>query len=140
MTEQKNKIFRKKSLDRISSPEQLTEYLKIANPEIWALLAAIVIMLAGLFAWSMAGRLETMADGYAIVKNGLAEITITDIDKNKISSGMIVRFGKDEYEISNVDTDNNGRIVAFAPVNKANGKYDVKIITESIHPIKFLFE
>ena len=30
-----DQIFRKKSLDRISSPEQLNDYIRVANPGIW---------------------------------------------------------------------------------------------------------
>ena len=64
---------------------------------------------------------------------------MTDSSKGEISSGMTVRIGNDEYRISSVEKDEFGRIVAFAPVNEADGKYDVKIVTESIHPIEFLF-
>ena len=36
MAEQENgTLFRQKTLDRISSPEQLTDYLRITNPGIW---------------------------------------------------------------------------------------------------------
>lgn len=33
-----DQIFRKKSLDRISSPEQLNDYIRVANPGIWMIL------------------------------------------------------------------------------------------------------
>ncbi len=47
MSEQGNtSFFRKKSLDRISSPEQLTDYLRVTNPGIWIFLAAVVVLLA----------------------------------------------------------------------------------------------
>ena len=140
MAEQKAGIFRKKSIDRISSPEQLTDYLRVTNPGIWTILAVVIILLAGLFAWSMVGDLETVADGTAIVENGTAQIMVTDTVNSKLEAGMIVRIGDAEYTISTVEADDYGRNVAFAPVDKANGKYDVKIVTESIHPIQFLFE
>lgn len=139
MAEQKTEIFRKKSLDRISSPEQLTDYLRVTNPGIWVLLASVIMLLGGLFAWSMVGNLETLADATAMVKDGQAQIMLTDTGKGEINSGMTVRFDGDEYDIATVEKDDSGRIVAFAPVDEADGKYDVKIVTESIHPIKFLF-
>ena len=37
-----DQIFRKKSLDRISSPEQLNDYIRVANPGIWMILAAVI--------------------------------------------------------------------------------------------------
>lgn len=140
MPENKAGIFRQKSIDRISSPEQLSDYLKVTTPGIWALLAAIILLLGGLFAWSMVGNLETVADGVAVVENGTAQIMVTDTAYSEITSGMTVRIGNDEYSIATVEKDEYGRAVAFAPIDKADGKYDVKIVTESIHPIKFLFD
>ena len=46
-----DQIFRKKSLDRISSPEQLNDYIRVANPGIWMILAAVIILLAGVCVW-----------------------------------------------------------------------------------------
>ena len=139
MAEQKSNIFRQRSLDRISSPEQLTDYLRVTNPGIWVLLAAVIMLLGGLFAWSMVGNLETLTDGVALVENGQAQIIVTDSGKGEITSDMTVRIDSDEYEIATVEKDDFGRTVALAPVNEADGKYDVKIVIESIHPIKFLF-
>ena len=70
MSEQKPSIFRQRSLERISSPEQLTDYLKVTNIGVWVILAAVIILLAGLFVWSMVGNLETITDGVAVVKDG----------------------------------------------------------------------
>ncbi len=139
MAEQNSGIFRQSSIDRISSPEQLTDYLKVTNPGIWILLAAVILLLGGLFAWSMVGNLETVADGVAVVEDGQAVIMVTDTSKGEITSGMTVRIGDDEYSIATVESDDYGRTVAYAPIDKTDGKYDVKIVTESIHPIKFLF-
>ncbi|MBR1383684.1 MAG: hypothetical protein IJ555_07740 [Ruminococcus sp.] len=140
MAEQNSGIFRKSSMDRISSPEQLTDYLKVTNPGIWVLLAAVILLLGGLFAWSMVGNLETVADGVAVIDDGQAVIMVTDTSKGEIASGMTVRIGDDEYSIATVESDDYGRTVAYAPIDKTDGKYDVKIVTESIHPIKFLFD
>ena len=70
ISEQKPSIFRQRSLERISSPEQLTDYLKVTNIGVWVILAAVIILLAGLLVWSMVGNLETITDGVAVVKDG----------------------------------------------------------------------
>ena len=139
MAEEKQSIFRQKSLDHISSPEQLTDYLKVTNPGIWSLLAAVIILIGGIFAWSMTGRLETVKDSVAIVQQGQATIMLTDTSNTELKAGMPVRIGDDEYIISSVTKDEYGRVIAYAPIDKADGQYDVKVVTESIHPIKFLF-
>ena len=40
-----NSIFRKKSLERVQSPEQLNDYIKVANPGVWLVLIAVIIFL-----------------------------------------------------------------------------------------------
>ena len=54
-----DKIFRKKSVDKMSSPEQLNDYIKVTSPGIWMVLAAIAILLAGVCVWGIFGKLET---------------------------------------------------------------------------------
>ncbi len=138
MGEQASGIFRKKALDNIKSPDQLTDYLQVANPGIWVLLAAVIILLGGLFVWSAAGTLETISYGVAEVKEGQAVIMVTENNGKEVASGMTVRIGNDEYEVSKVEKDEYGRSLAYAPVKISDGKYDVRIVTESIHPIQFL--
>ena len=36
-------IFRKKSLERIASPDKLDDYLKVTSPSVWVILAALFI-------------------------------------------------------------------------------------------------
>ena len=57
-------IFRQKSLDRVSSPDQLNDYIRVTTPSVWLVLAALVVLLAGMLAWSVLGRVEAVnADG-----------------------------------------------------------------------------
>ena len=140
MAEQNPGFFRQKSIERITSPEQLNSFLRVTNPGIWLLLVAVIVLLCGLFAWSMVGNLETVSDGVAVIENGTAQIMITDSSGGELGTGMTVRIGDEEYSITTVGKDEYGRKVAQAPIDKADGKYDVKVVTESIHPIKFLFE
>ena len=139
MAEQKEKIFRKESLERISSPEQLTDYLRVTNPGIWIVLASIIILLGGLIAWSMVGNLETVTDSVAVIENGRAKLIVNDRTYSEITSGMTIRIDDDEYCISSVDKDEYGRTIAYAEIDKTDGRYEAEIVTESVHPIKFLF-
>ena len=49
MTENESTVFRKMALERISSPEQLTDYLCVTNPGIWVLLAVAFLLLGALY-------------------------------------------------------------------------------------------
>ncbi len=49
-------IFRKKSMDRISNPEALNDYIRVTAPSVWIVLIALVVLLVGMLAWSVLGR------------------------------------------------------------------------------------
>ena len=51
-------IFRPRSLERISSPEQLNDYIRVTTPGVWLVLAALVVLLAGMLAWSILGTVS----------------------------------------------------------------------------------
>lgn len=53
----KRSVFRKKNLDKVFSPEQLNDYIKVSNPSIWIVLAAVIILLIALFAWAFLGMI-----------------------------------------------------------------------------------
>ena len=134
MAEDKTSIFRKKSIEDISSPEQINDYLRVTTPGVWIVLAAIIILIMGLFAWSMAGSLETYADGVAYVENGQALITVSTENRNLIEEDMPVIIDEAEFTIASVEY--NGK--AYAEVALEDGSYDAIIVVERIHPVQFL--
>lgn len=50
-----SELFREKSLERISTPEQLNDYIKVTTPSVWLVLIAVVVLLVGIMAWSIMG-------------------------------------------------------------------------------------
>ena len=59
-----NGIFREKSMERVSSPEELNDYIRVTTPSVWLVLAALILLLAGMLAWSVLGTVEAhAADG-----------------------------------------------------------------------------
>ena len=134
--EKKKSVFREKSLDHISSPEQLTDYIHVTNPGIWVLFAGILLMLAGFIAWASVGRLETVVDAKAAVIDGTAHITV--YDRCDVTSGMTVRIGNEEFTVSSVEQDETGHTLAYSSVTLDDGVYDAGIVTETVSPISFL--
>ena len=59
-----NCIFRQKSIDKVSSPEKLDDYVRVTTPSVWITLAAIVLLLIGALIWGIFGEVEKHnADG-----------------------------------------------------------------------------
>lgn len=55
---EQKQIFRKAAIDRVASPEQLTDYIRVGSPSVWVILTACIILLASLFVWGMFGQVE----------------------------------------------------------------------------------
>ena len=138
MAENPQTLFRRKTIDRISSPEQLTDYLRVTNPGIWSVLVAVILLLAGMLAWSMVGTLETKADVKLVVSDHIA--TIIPLGSETLSDGMPLRVSGQEYRIAFAETDEYGRSVGAAEVNLPDGDYDGVVVLEAVHPITFLLE
>lgn len=63
----KGSIFRKSSLERISSPEQLNEYTKITNPRIWIVLLGCLAILIAVGYWAFYGSIPDTAKANGII-------------------------------------------------------------------------
>ena len=70
-----NSIFRKKSLERISSPESLNDYLHVTSPAVWLILTAVILLLAGMLIWSSVASIDSFATGTAQVENRTFRLT-----------------------------------------------------------------
>lgn len=60
-------IFRKSSLERISSPERLNEYIKITNPGVWGMLLACLALLVGVGLWGVYGNIADSVNAKGII-------------------------------------------------------------------------
>ena len=84
-----SEIFRKVSLERLSSPEQLDQLLKVNSVRSWAALLAILVLLALTVAWALEGSIATTALGQGViirtggvlnvVANGTGVVTVLNI-------------------------------------------------------------
>ena len=140
MAENNQTLFRRKAMERISSPEDLTGCLRATSPGAWILLAAVVALLAGLFAWAAVGTLETTVEATAIVQDHTALIAASGENADGLEAGMPLRIASQEFAIASVDFDEYGRATARAEVPLPDGVYDAAIVVEQTRPIGFLLE
>ena len=90
--------FRKKSLEKLSSPEQLDTLLKITTPSGWVALATVGFCLAVCVAWGVYGRIPTKLSGSGILLNprGVFVVTATStgiLDSLKVKLGQSIKKG-----------------------------------------------
>lgn len=136
MAENQETVFRKKTLERINSPEHLTEYLHVTNPGIWAVLAAVILLLAGILAWAAIGTLETTLEATVVVEEHTAKIVPAGAES--LSAGMPLRIAGQEFMIDAAETDEYGRTTGTADVALPDGTYNGVVVVERTHPIDFL--
>ena len=156
-----NGLFRKKSIDRISSPEELHDYMRVTSPRLWMILAAIVILLAGFIVYASTATMEnTMQIRVQLQKYHISSEIDPDGEERDITyvasrlpldqidmvkTGMKLRLGKEVGHISWIltsDEDDQIDVVyemdhAYIPMN--DGEYDAELVLESTTPMSFLW-
>ena len=95
-------LFRQKSIEKVSSPEQLDRYIRVANPGVWVILIAVIILLAGVVAWGYFGHLDTTLSTAVVAEEGKGVIYVKEADVSKVAFGMPVRVEGKEYTISDI--------------------------------------
>ncbi|NJP09647.1 MAG: NHLP bacteriocin system secretion protein [Leptolyngbyaceae cyanobacterium RU_5_1] len=67
MLDQKRGIFRKESLERLSSPEQLDQLMQVVGPKSWLPLAALGGLTFVAIVWSVVGRIPITVAGQGVL-------------------------------------------------------------------------
>ena len=133
-------IFRKKSLDRVKSPENLDDYIKVANPGVWLLLISVVILLAGACVWGVFGHIDSTVPTVVSVENGEVSCRIAPEDVSSVRVGLVVRFADTETIITDMDKSGDGTYICslFAKDAHVDGFYDGVVVIESYRPMSFI--
>lgn len=153
-------IFRKTSLDRVSDPEQLNDYIRVTNPGVWMIMCAVILLLTGICVWGVFGRLDTAVTVGAVTKNDQTICYIKETDMDSMDTGMQLKIGDATYQISNISSQpipvddtfaqylihvgglSEGEWVYVAALDDIYGEdgmiTEAKIIIESIEPIRFV--
>ena len=151
-------LFRKKSLERISSPEQLNAYIRVSTPSVWMLLAAIVILLVGVCVWGVFGHLDTTLSVAAIAQEGTVTAYVREGDIAKVKAEAVVTVNGDIVKIWAIDDQPVQVDEAFSEyarhvgdlqqgawvyavkldANYPDGVYIAQIVVDSVSPMSFV--
>ncbi len=154
-----NGLFRQKTLDKVSSPEQMNDYIRVTSPGVWLVLAAVIALLAGLVIWSALGRLETTVTAAVVAGPEAWPVCyIAEADMDAVRVGQTVHIGGEDYVLAGVaarpvTVDESfdayalhvgglevGQWVYPAELDAAldEGIYEARIVVDSVSPISFL--
>ena len=159
-----NEIFRKKSLDRLNSPDEFDQYVKVSRPGVWILVIGILLVLAGIFIWGLFGDIPTYVD-VGVVKqlDGTYCCLIREEDMDKVKEGMSVECEGQTYTVTNLSYYDNYdtveevgvqicRLLGFqdstwiyvadisgGPKTDGDGVYKGRIEVSDVKPFSFIF-
>ena len=159
-----NNLFRQKSLERISSPEQLHDYMRVTSPRLWMLLGAVVALLTGFIIYASTATMENAIPIKVEVMNVVASVE-DDSAENRTESlcvlrtrlsesyqqivmpGMEMRLGNERGKVellTMIDDEDGSRLNVIYEMENRNfylpdGVYDGTLVLESTTPISFLW-
>lgn len=152
-------LFRKKSLDKVSSPEQLNDYIRVSNPSIWMILTAVIVFLAGVCVWGIFGHLDTVVKTVGECSGGVVICYVKESDISAVQAGMEITVDGEPGTVTDVEAipvEVTGDMDSYllylggfaegewvyaikARVPADDGIYEVQIITESVSPMSFVW-
>ncbi len=152
-------IFRQKSLDKVSSPEQLNDYITVTTPAVWLLISSIILILIGIIVWGSFAQLDTTVKAPVIVNGDKATFYVKAEDALKISiqkqvrieneEGVVVSVGSEsmeaeevlgDYSLHDAGYDDNTIVYPVnALINMNDGIYKGEIVIDRVSPLSFLF-
>lgn len=152
-------VFRDKSIERISSPDQLNDYVRLSDPGIWLILAAVTVILAGVCIFGIFGHINSTVPGVGIVKSSKMICLVKKEYGERFTGDMKVKIDDGEYGVSlksdkpvtvwdtlddyslYIGDMQPGEWVYELDVDGdfADGTYEAWLITEKISPVSFLF-
>lgn len=92
-------LFRKKALERLSSPERLDELMQVTSPVGWLALGGLGFGILAAIVWGIVGNISVKVDGKGILMRGgsVAEINATlagHVLEVKVQPGQTVAVGE----------------------------------------------
>ena len=153
-------VFRQKSMERITSPEQMNDYIRVSNPSVWMLLAAVIVLLIGVCVWGAFGHLDTAVQTGGVCEDGRLTVFLSESDFARSDGDSILSVGEVEYAAASdaagtpilLDESTDPYLLhliglsagdwvhalsAEAPDLK-DGVYTVSVIIERVRPLDFV--
>ena len=145
------RLFREKSLEHISSPDKLKDYMRVANPRVWMLLAAIALILVGFIVYASTVKMENLmplqVTIQTITPGDEEQQTFVDAElpisaRQKVAQGMKLRVGNEEGVLVLIYEYEDILHLSFEMEKKQmdlpDGTYDAELVLEERTPISFL--
>ena len=109
--------------------------MRVANPGVWLILCAVIVLLVGFCVWGIFGQIKTTVPAQITVDDGRIICTV-DGDIGRIEAGMTVEAGGSNGLVRSVNADHH---LVEIDISLSDGVYEGEIVTENIAPLSFVF-
>ena len=107
-------VFRKVALERMSSPEQLDQLMRVTNPQGWLALGALSLLILAALVWGIFGSIptEAMGEGILLRRGGVSELVANATGQveevrvevgDAIAAGQVVATIRQELELRQIE-------------------------------------
>ena len=135
----REEIFRKKSLDKLKSPESLDESIKVTNPGVWLILAAVILLLVGACVWGAFGHIDSITPVSVRSQSGVVTAAVTEENITSVKTGMTVHFAGFAAAVDSIEKEDGGYVLTLtAKETVPDGVYDGSIVIQSFKPFSFI--
>ncbi|MCR5626410.1 MAG: hypothetical protein K6F99_03735 [Lachnospiraceae bacterium] len=100
---EENNLFRKKSLDRIKSPEHLNDYIRVATPGAWITIIVIALLLLGVLVWAGFGSVASYKDTVITSDEEGLYCYIPEEDIDEIKEGLEVDADGKKLTVNSIE-------------------------------------
>ena len=102
MANEQKSFFTEKAQDKLRSPDELDEYVRLTNPSVWVVLSACIILMVGLLAWGFFGTLTTSVSTMGAYVDDEVVCFLSADDASKVKVGDIANVEGVLLEVTSV--------------------------------------
>ncbi len=154
-------IFREQNLERVSNPDTLDDYIRIANPGVWMVLIAIILLIVGAFVWGLFGTVNVDSQGVLAISRGSTVLWLDENAAGQVAPGStfwvddqkgmvtsaagapepVEELQAEVGDSGNVELGLQGQWVCplSASINLPAGTYPARVTVESYSPLQLIF-
>jgi hypothetical protein len=116
--------FRKRALDRVSSPEELDRLVRVARPGTWIALSGLLLVIVAVVLWATLTSVTTTVSGlgYVLPEGGLAEASTLGagvVERIDVTAGERVKPGD---RVAKLKSPDGGTFSVVAPTGGRVGE------------------
>lgn len=158
------KLFREKTMEKVTSPEQLNDYIRVTSPGVYLTLGAVLVFLVCLCVWSAVGMLDITVETKGLADGSVIYCYLDEEDVQYVQEGMAVRTEAGEgtvKRVSEIPDDYGtmaqrlggesivhalhiqdgawGYLVEVSQERPSEGLTEVSIVTDRVSPLSYMF-